>query len=385
MERSAYVEMWSGAAMLALCVLIGVVEAFSVLDVAPTGYVVVWMVAFAVFIVGGPVAVVRSGNSAGPASRVALAAGPVLGAAAVAYLSPNPGGLAFILLMFSVSIAAIVFDPPVVVVLILANSLVVALNTAGLTPLRTDAAPVSDIVLNVALYAILQSVVAAMIWSQERVADALEQLSVAHVELRGTSVLLAESSRERERLRISRELHDLLGHQLSVLAVQLEVASHHADGESREYVMRSRELARHLLDDVRGVVGIERDRSFDLSSALARVVEEIPRPRVHLDVAPDLEPDDERASTLVRAVQEIATNTIRHSEAMNLWIRLESVGADARLTAVDDGAGAAHIVPGNGLSGLRERVEWCGGNVEVDGSDGFRVTVTVPVRQQVAP
>ena len=177
----------------------------------------------------------------------------------------------------------------------------------------------------------------------------------------------------------------VLGHQLTVLSVELEVASHRVEGPGREHVLRARGLAKELLGDVRSVVGTQRERQFDLPAALAKVTEEIPHPQVHLEIAPEVVPDDEHAATLVRAVQEIATNTIRHSQADNLWIWLTVDDGSLVLEAHDDGVGAATVTPGNGLRGLRERAEAVGGRVETDGTKGFRVQVALPVPQVVAP
>lgn len=383
MERTGVVQLWAGIAMLALCVLIGVVEGIAVFDVASVGYFLLWLLGFCAFLIGAPLAVAV--NSSRDWIRRSITAIPVIGAALVAYLSPIQGGLAFILLVVSVGIAALKLSPPPVVTIIIGNSAVVAVSSAGRGPHGDGEADLVNVMLSAALYTLLQAVTAATVWSQERVADALEQLSVAHVELRGTSALLAESSRERERLRITRELHDVLGHQLSVLAVQLEVASHHADGQAREHVLRSRELAKNLLGDVRTVVGVQRDRSFDLPAALARVVDEVPRPQIHLTISPGIEVEDEQAATLVRAVQEIVTNSIRHSEAVTLWLDLSADPDTISLSARDDGRGAAHLVEGNGLCGLRERVRGHGGAVDVDPDDGFRIHLTLPVQLGVAP
>lgn len=385
MERTGHVQTWAGVAMLALCLLIGAVEGFAVFRAASAAYSALWLVGLTVFLGGSVVAAWQASPALTTARRVALAAGPVLGATLVVYLSATRGGLSYILLVVSASIAAILLRLPAVIAVIVFNSTVVAVSVAGLGPSGGGGLSAAEVVLNVALYTMLQSVVVATVWAQARVEDALEQLSVAHVELRGTSVLLAESSRERERLRISRELHDVLGHQLSVLAVQLEVATHHAEGEAREQVLRSRELARRLLEDVRSVVSVERGRGFDLPAALARVVEEVPRPRVHLDVEADLCVDDDRAATLVRAVQEIATNTIRHSAAENLWLTLADGGDAVVLTAQDDGVGGVPVVPGNGLAGLQERVQQHGGSLDVYPGHGVRVEIILPSTEAASP
>lgn len=381
MERTGVVQLWAGIAVLALCVLIGVVEGAAVFDVASVGYFLLWLLGFCAFLVGAPVA--ASVTPSRDWIRRTVAWVPIIGAALVAFLSPHQGGLAFILLVMSVGVAALQLSPPTVVAVIVGNSVVVLLTAAGLGPHVEGETNVANVLLSVALYSLLQGVTAAMVWSQERVADALEQLTVAHVELRGTSVLLVESSRERERLRIARELHDVLGHQLSVLTVQLEVAAHHADGQAREHVLRARELAKNLLGDVRVVVGIQRGRSFDLPAALARVVDEVPRPRIHLTISPDVEVEDDQAATMVRAVQEIVTNAIRHSDAVNLWLDLSVDSGAITLSARDDGRGTTHLVEGNGLRGLRERVQDHGGVVHLDPRDGFRVDLTLPVQLEV--
>ncbi|HEX3141949.1 MAG TPA: histidine kinase dimerization/phosphoacceptor domain-containing protein, partial [Rhizobacter sp.] len=85
-------------------------------------------------------------------------------------------------------------------------------------------------------------------------AQAREEQRRLNAELRATRVLLAESSRLSERLRISRELHDLLGHHLTALSLNLEVAGHLTEGKAQEHVRQSHTLAKLLLTDVREAV-----------------------------------------------------------------------------------------------------------------------------------
>lgn len=288
-----------------------------------------------------------------------------------------------ILVVVSTAICAYHLGVRGLTVVIVGNSAVIAAAAAGLGPLVGHPARTSEIVLVAVLYALLQAGSAAAVWSQQRVEAALEEVSAAHVALRSTSALLAESSQAQERLRIARDLHDVLGHQLAALALELEIASHRVEGAAEEHVLRARGLAKELLGDVRAVVGDERHRSFDLASALAGIVTEVPRPQVHLDVDPDVDLDDDRAAALVRIVQEVTTNAIRHSAAAHLWIRLGGDGRRVCLEAWDDGVGVPRgvIVPGNGLRGLTERVAEIGGTVELDGASGFRVRVELPARQ----
>jgi signal transduction histidine kinase len=206
------------------------------------------------------------------------------------------------------------------------------------------------------------------------------ELSAAHAELEAAQARLAETSRNDERLRISRDLHDLVGHQLSALAVNLEVASHLAEGRAAEPVGQARALAKELLVDVRDVVSRLRDPHTELLVALKDMAAAIPRPTVHLEVADDLPPlGTATVEALVRCVQEMLTNTVRHSGAENVWVTVSHGAGRVRVTARDDGRGAAEVRPGNGLTGMRERVEGLGGTLEVDGSAGFRVDVVIPV------
>ncbi|WP_017591918.1 sensor histidine kinase [Nocardiopsis potens] len=375
-------EMWAGIGMLAVCLLIGAVEGSGVLAAAPWPYFAGWLAVFVACLAALVAAAVRPTPSSARA-RLLLLAPPVLTASAVVLLSPNRGGMGLILLVVGAALCAMHGGLRGTAAAIAWNSAVLAAAALGLGPLVEQAARPSEALVSVVLYGLLQAGTGAMVWSHRRAAEALKALSAAHVELRGASALLAESSQARERLRISRELHDVLGHQLTALALELEIAVHRAEGPAREHVARARGLAKELLADVRSVVGSERHRSFDLHAALAAVLEGIPRPRTVLEADPGIDVDDERAAALVRAVQEIATNAIRHSGAGELRVRLTADGAGVRLEARDDGVGAARVVPGNGLRGLRERVAALGGTVELDGSDGFSVRAELPAREAV--
>jgi signal transduction histidine kinase len=211
---------------------------------------------------------------------------------------------------------------------------------------------------------------------------AKEELACANAELHATQALLIDGSRGAERLRIARELHDLLGHHLTALSLNLEVASHLTSEEARPHVEKSQQLTRLLLGDVRAVVSeLRQDGCFDLARALRTLTHEMPAPRVHLDVPDELCIDDPvRAHILLRGAQEILTNCARHSGAENLWLGLLRNGDGIALTARDDGRGAPSIKPGNGLNGIRERVEAAGGRLEVDGaSGGFKLEVWLPL------
>jgi len=212
--------------------------------------------------------------------------------------------------------------------------------------------------------------------------EARNALRRVNSELRATQALLAENTRIAERVRIARDLHDLVGHHLTALSLNLEVATHLTEGKAREHVDQARSIARLLLSDVREVVSNMRtDDRVDLAEAIRELAGGMPEPEIHLDLPPDLAlTDPSRAQILLRCAQELITNTVRHADARNLWISLRTGDEGLELVARDDGRGAADPDPGNGLRGMRERLNELGGDLEVTTrpNEGFRVDARVP-------
>ncbi len=215
-------------------------------------------------------------------------------------------------------------------------------------------------------------------------AEAREDQRRLNAELRATRALLAESSRLGERMRISRELHDLVGHHLTALSLNLEVASHLVSGQAHEHVRQAQSVARLLLSDVREVVSqLREDDSIDLTAALEALTEGVPGLDIHLELPPRFTVDDpRRAQLLLRCTQEIITNAVRHANARNLWLRFERT-EDRRLAihARDDGRGVIQLKQGNGLTGMRERLSQFGGQLEIVTSrdQGFALDAWLPL------
>ncbi|WP_433871970.1 sensor histidine kinase [Saccharopolyspora sp. CA-218241] len=295
-----------------------------------------------------------------------------LTAAGVVLLAPR-GGFLPILLVFVTALAAELASVRVVAPLLLGNGgvIAVAVGMAGAAP--------GEMVVLALIYLVLQACSVWMVWSNRREAEHRRRLAVAHTELRAATALLAESSRATERLRIARELHDLVGHQLTALVLELEIAAHRSAPPADAHVARARAVARDLLGDVRTAVGELRGTPQRLDRALREIVADLPHPRVHLEVADSVAPDEASAAALIRCAQEVVTNAIRHSEADNLWIRIGTDESGAiTLSARDDGLGTPVLRLGNGLTGLRERIESLGGHVRFDTRSGFRVDAAVP-------
>lgn len=326
-----------------------------------------WIVLFGAFIV---MVLVAAGAEQANV-RYPVFAAAVVASWAVVLTAPGMGLLP-ILLVVTAAVSAYIVPLRMGFVVVGLNTAVLGFVMGQRGEAATEAAISMGFYLMIQLASLLSSVTLIREQRMRR------ELTEAHVDLQAATVLLSESSRTAERLRISRDLHDLIGHQLTVLTLELEAARHREGEQAREHVDRANRLARDLLADVRTTVGELRTESPDLAEALRQVVRDLPRLDVSVDVHPDVRVGEEQTTVLVRAVQEIVTNTIRHAEARELWIEVSADESGAVLTAVDDGRGAREPVLGNGLRGLAERFQALGGDVTFDGSEGFRVTGRVP-------
>ena len=284
-------------------------------------------------------------------------------------------GLGFVnvILVFSAALSCYVLPRWGTAIVILVNTVAAMVGMSTL----------ADQVVNGLFYLAVQTMSAAavMVWiAQDR---ARRQLAATHAELSATAALLEQSARAEERLRISRDLHDVAGHQLTALALELEIAAHHSEGRAEEHVGRAKTIAKDLLGNVRETVSQMRDDRGSLQDALHRAVAGIERPAVALAVDPDIEASAEHRIALVRAAQEVVTNAIRHADgAKQLWIEVMRDPADGSLVfeARDDGGARRDFELGNGLHGLRERAQELGGDAEFSraAEGGFRVRMTVP-------
>lgn len=211
-----------------------------------------------------------------------------------------------------------------------------------------------------------------------------QELSRTLGELRATQELVVAGSRLAERMHIARELHDVMGHRLSAVSLSLEAAGRQVKGEGSENVSSAHDLVRGLLRELRDLVSTMRSgEPLDLGAALMALTEGVQSPTVHLTIRNDMELDDPlKAQTLVRCAQEFITNAMKHSQARNLWITVESHAEGLMLRAEDDGVGVSQIKEGNGLKGMRERLASVGGCLELaKGVRGFRASVWIPQPQ----
>jgi signal transduction histidine kinase len=211
-----------------------------------------------------------------------------------------------------------------------------------------------------------------------REAETARALAQTNRELRSAQAIIANTARDAERLRISRDLHDAWGHELTALGLQLEIASHVTEpGKANDHVMQAKGLARGLLGKVRDVVATLREAErCDLKESLEALARSVPVPAIHVEISPGVRVSPDQAHALMRCAQEAVTNTVKHAEASNLWLQVTSDGEGVRLVARNDGkARPAASAPGSGLLGMRERVESLGGRLAVQAGAGLGFTI----------
>lgn len=199
-------------------------------------------------------------------------------------------------------------------------------------------------------------------------------LRLSHEEVRRLAALA-------ERERIGRDLHDLLGHTLSLITLKSELANRLWERDpqaARQEVREVERVARDALSQVRRAVTGIRAAGLAAEAASARLLLESGGVKFQYELAaPPLPPELETCLALV--LREAVTNIHRHAQAARASVRLASDGADLLLDVQDDGRGG-DIVPGNGLCGMRERLQVFGATLRIDAvrGQGTRLAVRVP-------
>ena len=211
-----------------------------------------------------------------------------------------------------------------------------------------------------------------------------DALALVNADLLATRALLADATRDAERLRMARELHDVAGHNLTALRLNLRALAADPALAPRTELQTAQDAAARLMGDIRGVVHALRDaRGLDIGTALQALAAPLPRPRLHLEIDPDVHITDAAvAEVLLRSTQEALTNAARHGDAGTVHLRLSQDESGLHLRIHDDARATRASAPlreGNGLTGMRERVAALGGSIGITRSGGgLRIEATLP-------
>ncbi|MFT3897210.1 MAG: sensor histidine kinase [Thermomonas sp.] len=216
-------------------------------------------------------------------------------------------------------------------------------------------------------------VIGVIVGVEQRDRAQQDALRLSHDEVRR---LAATAERER----IGRDLHDLLGHTLSLITLKLELSRKLIDRDAaaaRTEIAEAEKVARHALAEVRAAVTGFRAADLAAELASARLLLESSAVALDYDAPPALSPEIERPLALV--LREAATNIARHAHASRAEVRFVRENGGLRMRIADDGRGASSA-EGNGVVGMRERVRALGGSFEFASSKaGTAVEVAVPL------
>jgi two-component system sensor histidine kinase DesK len=275
----------------------------------------------------------------------------------------NPGSSVFFI--YAASSLAFLFPKPRQTMWMLAGLLVLAAAESYAFHVQ------SSFLLTICIIAIPVCVANIFVAQRDR---ATARLRVANDEIE----MLAKIA---ERERIARDLHDVLGHTLSVIILKSELAQKLVDmdparakAEIGDVELTSREALAEVRNTIRGY----RVSNIETELSRAKAALQTAGVRVNAEAAPlHLNPAQESVIALV--VREAVTNVVRHAGARNCLLRLTASNGHCLLEIQDDGRGG-ETLEGNGIRGMRERVEALGGSLDRDTRHGTKLTIRIPVR-----
>jgi signal transduction histidine kinase len=300
-------------------------------------------------------------------------------AAACLLIGVQPEGVAFGAIYYVVIVAAMGLD--LVPALAISGFAVVAGGAMVAQAADDPWGAVISIVLSVIPWFLVIRLLHQMHDGRDRAEHLVE-------ELRESRAAHAESAAAAERGRVAREMHDVLAHSLSALALQLEgtrllARDRGADLEVVEAVERAHHLAADGLAEARAAIGALRGEELPGPERLQQLADAYPGDsRIKVKGTPH-ELSSEARLAVYRTAQEALTNVLRHSAADRVEIELAYEDGATRLVVQDHGPGAPVAVGGSsagyGLTGMRERAELLGGRLDAEQTaDGFRVELWLP-------
>jgi signal transduction histidine kinase len=188
-----------------------------------------------------------------------------------------------------------------------------------------------------------------------------------------------------ERNRIARDIHDTLGHDMTALIMQLQMADHYSRSDlvkSAEMLNSSLKTARDSLSKIREVVETLRGKETSPELAIKTLADEFSKKtgsKIELKIEGEILKNHNINRAVYHILQEGMTNALRHGNASRIWIRLAYSNEDIKFSIRDNGQGALVLIEGFGLKGIRERVEAFGGKVEYRSQDGFIIDGFIPL------
>lgn len=233
------------------------------------------------------------------------------------------------------------------------------------------------------MYMSFQGFAAMTSWYAFTAEQSRDRMAAINAELIGTRTLLDASVRDSERLRISRELHDVAGHKLTAMKLNLKALQRNPKFLDSQELQIATDLSDELLQDIRAVV--QQLRLHDappLRDALQALATPFPQMTLALELhEASAQLSIPEAEAILRCVQEALTNAIKHADARQLLVSLQLNTDHWQLDIRDDGSKAPEVRQGNGLNGMRERIESLGGQLHLQAVKGMPLIARWPLRE----
>lgn len=222
----------------------------------------------------------------------------------------------------------------------------------------------------------------------------IDELNVSNVQLKQQAKRDEELAVYKERLRLSQDMHDIVGHVLTGIVVGLKACEAMSEDDDSPLVRQMRRLshlASHGLNDLRQAINdtrVSAKESYSLFDQIDELLESISQ-CVNIAIETEIKGDTQiplnsvQENVIYRVAQESVTNAIRHAHAKNIWFRME-LGSVVSICVENDGAVEADIREGVGLSSMRERVRGLNGGVAIhlNAPDRFTLKVWIPVEEK---
>ncbi len=217
--------------------------------------------------------------------------------------------------------------------------------------------------------------------------NARRTLEIKNAELAAAQAMLSQTIANGERLKLSRDLHDIVGHQLTALILNLEFASQTTEGNAKQHIDDAKSLSKSLLTDIRDVVRQHREQNaIDLTQVIQQMLAALPSFEAQLTIDDTVHQASQNTLfTLLRITQEAITNVVKHASHLQMQISI---------TNQEDGLTAIFVSPtnthtqlnkrvGSGLKGMQERAEQIGGSLHINiKQQQFIVQVQLPLHDQ---
>jgi signal transduction histidine kinase len=210
-----------------------------------------------------------------------------------------------------------------------------------------------------------------------------EELSTINKELLATRYMLKASSERKERLRISRDLHDTIGHQLTSLALNLEVSHFKVPDDCKPLLEKNRDQAKTLLSEVRAVVKEMRNaEQFDLVETFSALFDQLPKCELKVESIVEIH-ETRLKQQIMFCLQEAVSNAIRHGKADSFTLSATKKDKHLTFSLTDNGTALFINDFGSGLTGMKERLADFEGVIELlHTPNGCRLTIQAQDREE---